>query len=1240
MEQTTVSGDAWAASGLRRRYTVALAGLIVGTGLSIGLFLFVRHWERNQRWVEFQDAAGDRAEALRRHLDERLEALHSVAGLYGSSQEVERGEFRAFVQMALRRHPDVQAIQWLPRVPQAERANWEAEARREAQKAGVSNFLLRQPGPDGELVPAAERPEYFPVYFVETPDPAHQAALGLDHAADAIRLATMQIARGAGSPVATPPLRLSRFDGPPAEPTGLVIYLPIYENGRPGVLQGFAAAVFRGDRLLAPPLSGLRPAAIDVALLDGTGDDPPQLVARLGADGNTGTALPADAASGWTQDLAIDRAGRNWVLRCQATAEFVAGGRFWQSWAALAAGLVLTVLGTGYLNNLVRRTIQIERRVHNRTADLAEANRALAAEVAERRKTEEELRISRARAQQVLDTAHDAFVAMNVEGRIIGWNNQAEATFGWSRAEALGRPLAELIIPPQHRDDHRRGLKRFLETGVGPVLNRRIELTALHRDGREFPVELTISPLRLGASLVFNAFIHDITARKQVQRELVRAKETAETASRSKSEFLANMSHESRTPMNAVIGMTELALDTDLTPEQREYLQTVKSSAESLLTVINDILDFSKIEAGRLDLAAFDFDLRDCLGEALKALAVRAHEKRLELASRVAPDVPDIVCGDPTRLRQIIMNLVGNAIKFTDRGEVVVEVARSAERGARNEENQHAAPEDSDRSALRAPSSALEGVELNFSVRDTGIGISATKQRVIFDPFVQVDGSTTRKYGGTGLGLSITSRLVEMMGGTIGVESAPGRGSVFRFTARFGAPSGGRPAPPPLRPARLEGLPVLIVDDNATNRRILLEVLTNWRMKPSAVDSGAAALRALTDAHAAGEPFALVLIDGMMPEMDGFDLAERIRAHPELAGATVMMLTSSDRPGNIARCRALGFSGYLIKPIKQSELLDGILTALQLGIMGPEPTVPAPAAAKRLRPLRILLAEDNVVNQRLAMRVLEKHGHRVVVANNGREVLELLFPTASGERQPPVSSTLHEAIPKPGADAPRAPRPFDLILMDVQMPEIGGFEATAKIREREQKESGHIPIVAMTAHAMKGDRERCLGAGMDGYVPKPVQAETLFQAMAEALGVTALQTPPPEPMPEPALAVDRAALLARVGGDDQLLREIVGLFLEDAPRLFQDIRKALASGDAEGLRVAAHGLKGAAANFGANRVSEIALQLEMLGRDGIMAGAETVVAAGGPGAQLAQLAEQLDRLSTALAGLVSNAPSA
>jgi two-component system, sensor histidine kinase and response regulator len=662
-------------------------------------------------------------------------------------------------------------------------------------------------------------------------------------------------------------------------------------------------------------------------------------------------------------------------------------------------------------------------------------------DITERKRAQDTLRESEQQFRQLTENIHEVFFVATANPVQITYLSPAyEEIWGRCRQEAYDQP--EAWIDAIHPEDRAGAISLFRRANQG--MPSEAEYRVVRPDGsvrslrsRAFPV-LDIE----GKLCRVVGIAEDVTDARRVQAEIIRAKEGAEAANRAKSDFLANMSHEIRTPMNAIMGMTDLVLDTELSPEQRADLNTVKSSAESLLGLINDILDFSKIEARKLDLERIPFKLRECIEAAVKSLGVRAAEKNLELVSRCEPDVPTGVLGDPGRLRQVLVNLVGNAIKFTPRGEVVVQVEKSSE--------------------------TADDVTLHFCVRDTGIGIAPEKQKTIFEAFVQADASSTRQYGGTGLGLSISSQLVGMMGGRIWVESEAGQGSTFHFTVRLDLAS-----PPWEQTSRasagsLYGLAVLVVDDNATNRRILGEILSSWGMHPTTTAGGAEALANLEQAREDGKPYPLIITDAQMPEMDGFTLIERIKQDPQLAGATIMMLTSAGQRGDGGRCRGLGVSAYLTKPIGESELLEAVLRVLPT--QGESKTLPALVTRHSLREerksLRILVAEDNAVNALLAARLIEKHGHTAVAAANGRKVLEAL------EKEQ-----------------------FDLVLMDVQMPEMDGFEAAAAIRRREQKSSAHLPIIAMTAHAMQGDRERCLEAGMDGYVSKPIRVKELFEAI-------------------------------------------------------------------------------------------------------------------------------------------------
>ena len=791
-------------------------------------------------------------------------------------------------------------------------------------------------------------------------------------------------------------------------------------------------------------------------------------------------------------------------------------------------------------------------------------------DITERKQAEQALRQEEERYRRLIETVQEGLAYIAPEGGVVTYCNQAYAEIlGLSPEEMTGRSFFDFLDKGEKEKAREQRTLRL--EGVSSAY----ELTVTAADGTVKVVSATGSPIFQPDGSYAGAVqtIVDTTERKRYEQGLERARTAAEEASRAKSEFLANMSHEIRTPMNGVIGMTELLLDTGLDREQREYAETVRTSAENLLVIINDILDFSKVEAGKMRLEKVGFDLRNAVEDVAALLAGRAHEKRLELASLIDPGVPTELVGDPVRLKQILTNLVGNAVKFTERGEVVVRVELVGQDG--------------------------ETAALRFSVRDTGIGITEEQLGRLFLSFSQADTSTTRRYGGTGLGLTISRQLVRLMGGEINVESEPGAGSTFSFEITLPKqPPGARKGAGKPR-ADLRGLRALIVDDNATNRRILRQQLFSWEVENGATENGPDALAEMRRAAAGGAPYDLVLLDMQMPEMDGMELARRVKADGLISPARLVLLTSTGRRGDGAEAVEAGIAAYLTKPVRQSDLYDAIAT-----VMGnPEEegadgdllvTRHSLRAKKSADRARLLVAEDNVVNQKVAARMLENLGYRVDVVADGRQALEAMAASSYGA-----------------------------VLMDVQMPEMDGYEATAEIRSREARSKTRTPIIAMTANAMAGDREQALAAGMDDYVPKPVKSEEL----GAVLGRWVPEDGPSDgtaggPRSEPAGPLDPEVLAGlRELGDPELLAELAVMFVGDAAGRIATLRRAAGEGDATEVQRTAHTLKGSAGNMGAAGMARICAGLQDAGAAGDL---------GRVPALLDQLEKEFERVRPAL----------
>ncbi len=1028
---------------VRTRLSVILPMALIVI-VSILLYFQMRNDLRQASQLQFDRRTDPLILALNKAKQTYLDNLYAIEGLFLASQHVDRHEFRQFVSGSLQRHPELQALEWVPRVPAAEKEAYQ----RQAHLDGLPGYQFVEKLADGQMVPVGDRPEYFPIYYLE-PMAGNQAALGFDLASNQTRRQALDLARDSGQPVASPRIRLLQETG---EQYGVLIVLPIYHQGqdissvdqRRQQLHGYALGVIRIGDMVAAAWQDFDLADVHYRLRDMTALKGSQLLlSNFVDDESEDVSGPPDADRLSGKDIHsatyLDFAGRLWWLEFFPTAKFLDEVDSPEPRRLLLGGLLIASFLGAFILIIVGRSAMIAQIVKDRTEDLTSANAELAKSVEERRQMMAALRESEAKARTIVDTAVDAIITIDERGIVQSFNSAAERIFGYTADEVIGGNVNRLQPEPFH-SEHDGYLRHYLETGQKKVIGIGREVIGRHKDGHEIPIDLAVSEVELDNKRLFTGIIRDITDRKHAEQELLEAKEKAEAASQAKSDFLASMSHEIRTPMNAIIGMAELLEETTLTQEQREYVHVFQTAGETLLSLINDILDISKLEAGHLELEQIDFDLRELLEKTCEILALRAHKKGLELACHLAPDTPERLQGDPLRLRQVLVNLIGNAIKFTEQGEIVVEVG--AER----------------------PVPPDQPAELLFSVRDTGIGIPPEKQQTIFERFTQVDASTTRQYGGTGLGLNISQRIVEAIGGRIWVESEAGKGSTFFFSGSF-EPAQSREAPD--ASVDLQGMRVLVVDDCDANRLVLRETLARWGATVTEAENGRIGLERMQQAVDDRQLFDLVLLDCRMPEMDGFEVARRIQQDGSLASTTVMMLTSDNRAGDIAQARQLGMAAYMVKPIKRKDLQQAIASARQTERPVAETSAPQPEVQVEGRSLRILLVDDSEDNRLLVTSFLKKLPHRVDTAENG-EVAVSKFQAGD----------------------------FDLVLMDMQMPIKDGYTASREIRQWEQEQGRPAtPIIALTAFAQKDDTRKSLDAGCNAHLTKPIKKAVLLEAI-------------------------------------------------------------------------------------------------------------------------------------------------
>ncbi len=1123
------------------RHTETLLTAVLGLGLSVILTFVVHDVEKRRIQQDFHTHAEVKVRIISEAFREFRKDLAGITRYLAGNLQVSAQDFDSFAG-PLAWSSGVQAWDWIPLVPSSEREDFENGMRRQ----GFEDFKLFEKNAAGERVPASKRDEYYPVAYI-APLEGNLTAVGFDLGSEMVRRKALEEALRTMLPTATAPVTLVQETG---QQKGMLIFHPIFNDGDKRPL-GFALCVLRLQSALERALAAGGETGsefeVEVDLADISGDGAPNLLAAVpepkGEDAFTAFRKWDECSSVYPMFLF----GRSLAIVAHPSPAFLTTHASGAGEAACLAGLLVTLVATAFVGSLRIRQAKLERRVLERTHELSASKQEI---------------------ETIVQSLQCGVIIVDEKTHeILEANPAACSMVGAPRDEIVGRICLQFICPAQ------KGACPITDKGQTVDNSDRV---LVNINGENIPILKTVIPVVLGErNCLLESFV-DITKLKRgeealrsamteleatnyaLEEAVARANKMAvraELATAAKSEFLANMSHEIRTPMNGVIGMTGLLLGTELAPEQRQYAELVRSSGENLLFLINDILDFSKIEARKLDLEVLDFDLRTTLEDAAEMFAVNANEKRLELVCLIEPGVPSLLRGDPGRLRQIVVNLAGNALKFTHRGEVCIRLSLE------QETDTHAA--------------------LRFAIRDTGIGIPADRMGMLFSAFTQVDGSTTRKYGGSGLGLAISKQLVGMMGGDIGVESEEGKGSTFWFTVTLAKQSEKQPDISE-KHTEIAGLHVLAVDDNETNRCLVTTLLRSWGCRPAEAKDGQTAEGLLLDAARRGEPFQIALIDLKMPGMDGQDLGCRIKANPEISGTRLVLMSSLGLRGDAARMEKAGFSAYLTKPLRQALLCEALSMVMGQPAsaddnMRLQIATPHSVVEPVRRNARILLAEDNPTNQKVAQVILKKLGCRTDTVANGLEAVKALSNI-----------------------------PYDLVLMDCQMPELDGLDATRRIRDAASGAlNPRVPIIAMTANAMQGDKELCLGAGMDDYLSKPVQPRELAKVLDRWLSSTRedpLARKELKKEAHPLVPVDdnvfhESEFLARLMDDRELARTIVTGFLSDIPGQVRKLRVCLSGNDAPGAQRQAHTIKGAAANIGASALRKVAFELEKIGKE-------------------------------------------